>query len=97
MAGEKTGAARPGGVSADAPRRVDLKPFPEGTNCDIERPQRPVERGVRASELLLGAAALLPVALKIGRDVKRRVEERRSTDDRRRESTPRGSTRICAD
>ena len=54
---------------------VVYKPFAEGTNCDIERVQRPPDRGLRPSELLIGAAALLPVALKIGRDVKRRVDE----------------------
>jgi len=57
-------------------------PFPEGVNCDVDRVERPAESGVRPSELLIGAAALLPAALKIGRDVKRKIDSDRSSDDR---------------
>jgi membrane protein len=52
-------------------------PFRLGENCDLDaRPQRRESR-VRASELLIGTVALLPAALKIGRDAKRKL-----TDDR---------------
>ena len=52
-------------------------PFRHGENCDIDaRPPRRESR-VRASDLLIGTVALLPAALKIGRDAKRKL-----TDDR---------------
>ena len=53
---------------------IAAPPFPDDVNCDLDRPQhRP--QPLRPSEMLLGAAALLPAALKVGRDVKRKVEE----------------------
>jgi membrane protein len=50
--------------------------FPEGINCDLDRPQPQPER-VRLSDLLIGTAVLLPAALKIGRDVKKQIGDRR--------------------
>ena len=50
--------------------------FPEGINCDLDRPQPPPER-MRLSDLLIGTAVLLPAALKIGRDVKKQIGDRR--------------------
>lgn len=46
---------------------TEVPPFPEGVNCDLDRPQPRREHGLRPSELLIGAAVLLPVAIKIGR------------------------------
>lgn len=57
-------------------------PFPEGVNCDLDKPQHHAEPGFRPSDLLIGAAALLPAALKIGRDVKRKLSERDAPEDR---------------
>ena len=57
-------------------------PFPEGVNCDLDKPQHHAEAGFRPSDLLIGAAALLPAALKIGRDVKRKLSERDAPEDR---------------
>jgi membrane protein len=54
----------------------DAPPFPEGVNCDLDQPQRQPER-LRLSDLLIGTAVLLPAALKIGRDVKKQVDDRR--------------------
>jgi membrane protein len=48
--------------------------FAEGVNCDIDRP-RPKANGLRPSELLLGAAVLLPAALTVGRGVKKKLDE----------------------
>lgn len=48
---------------------ADAPPFAEGVNCDLDRPM-PAPQPVRASDLLIGTAALLPIALKRGRDVK---------------------------
>jgi uncharacterized BrkB/YihY/UPF0761 family membrane protein len=58
----------------------------EDVNCDLDPAVPPGSRdepGVRPSELLIGAAALLPVALKIGRDVRKKVGgPDRDRDDR---------------
>jgi membrane protein len=56
---------------------TDVPPFPEGVNCDLDR-QKPRPQPVKPSDLLIGTAALLPAALKIGRDVKKKVEENRA-------------------
>jgi membrane protein len=50
------------------------RPFPEGVNCDIERRPPVQKHHVRTSDLIIGAVALLPAALKVGRDVKRQLE-----------------------
>lgn len=52
---------------------IPVQPFPDGVNCDIDRKPANQERPVRVSELLLGTAALLPAALRIGRGVKNQV------------------------
>jgi membrane protein len=46
--------------------------FPDDVNCDLEKPA-PQPQGVRASDLIIGTAALLPAAFKIGRGVKKKV------------------------
>jgi membrane protein len=56
---------------------LDVAPFEEGMNCDVDRPQPKPEK-VRASDLLIGTAVLLPAALKIGLDVKKKVDEGRA-------------------
>jgi membrane protein len=53
---------------------TDVPPFPDDINCDLDRPQPQPER-LRVSDLLIGTAVLLPAALKIGRDVKKQVEQ----------------------
>ena len=78
---KKIGAAAERGYEERRARgETAVRPFPEGVNCDVDRIERRPEPGLRASELLIGAAALLPVALKIGRDVKRKVEENGSSE-----------------
>jgi membrane protein len=59
---------------------TEVAPFPDGINCDLDRPKPRASRreGVRASDLLIGAAALLPAAIKAGFDVKRRIREDRA-------------------
>jgi hypothetical protein len=84
-AGEKVpGEKKKIGVAAErayeerrARGEVPATVFPDDVNCDLDRPaQKP--GGVRASDILVGAAALIPVALKIGRDVKKKAEEDRA-------------------
>jgi membrane protein len=58
--------------------------FPEGVNCDIDRKPPPSrEHDVRTSDLIIGAVALLPAALKVGRDVKKQLKNGAPNDDQR--------------
>ena len=52
--------------------QIPAEPFPDGVNCDIDRKPATKAQTARASDLLIGTAALLPAAIKIGRDVKKR-------------------------
>ncbi|MEX1130068.1 MAG: YihY/virulence factor BrkB family protein [Vicinamibacterales bacterium] len=54
-----------------AKREFPIRPFPDDVNCDIEQTPASDERAVRPSELLIGAAALLPAAVKVAREVRR--------------------------
>ena len=51
-------------------------PFPDDVNCDLDR--APHEPRVRPSDVIIGTVALLPVALKIGRDITKKVDEDRA-------------------
>ena len=54
---------------------LDVPPYPDDINCDVDRSKpRPKPEKVRASDLLIGTAALLPAAWKIGRVVKKRID-----------------------
>ena len=52
---------------------ADVPPFPDDINCDVDRP-KPQPEKVSASDLLIGTAALLPAALRIGREVRKKIE-----------------------
>jgi membrane protein len=55
---------------------LPVEPYPDALNCDLDRaarPAQPARHGVRTSDLLIGAAALLPAAVKIGREMKKKV------------------------
>ena len=57
---------------------TDAPPFQDDMNCDLDRPQpQPEKETLRLSDLLIGTAVLLPAALKIGRDVKKQIGDRR--------------------
>jgi membrane protein len=81
--GEKVpGEKKKIGVAAERDYQERLKrgempapPFPDDTNCDVDRtvPRQP---GVRPSDLIIGTAALLPATISIGRDIKKKVEEK---------------------
>lgn len=49
-----------------------IAPFAEGENCDLDAARAHAPR-VRPSDLLIGTVALIPAALKIGRDAKRKL------------------------
>ena len=55
-------------------RKGEIQPraFPEGVNCDLEHgsPARSERNGLRPSEAIIGAALLLPAALKAAKTVK---------------------------
>ena len=64
--------------------QLDVAPFPDGINCDLDRaPRREHQNGIRPSALLIGTAALLPAAVKIGREVKRKLTSPDATSDDR--------------
>jgi len=48
-------------------------PFPDDVNCDIDRELPRGERAVRASDLIIGAAVLLPATVKIARKIRNDV------------------------
>jgi membrane protein len=51
--------------------------FANDENCDLERvPAAPKDQKLRPSDLIIGTAALLPAAVKVARDVKKKVDER---------------------
>jgi membrane protein len=54
--------------------------FPDGVNCDLDREIPKEEHGLRPSELLIGAAALLPAALLISREAAGKVAKTRDRD-----------------
>jgi membrane protein len=62
----------------------DVAPFPDGVNCDIERQAPATQNGLRASDLLIGAAILAPVAVTMAKGIKSQVtqstEATRETD-----------------
>lgn len=60
--------------------QIAVRPYPDGVNCDIDRKPAAEEHLVRLSDLLIGTAALVPVALKIGRDVKNQITQRGRED-----------------
>jgi membrane protein len=57
------------------------RPFPDGVNCNLDRAPAP-KPAVRPSDVIVGAAALLPVVLKIGSDIKKEAEGRRQETGR---------------
>jgi membrane protein len=59
-----------------------VTPFPENVNCDLEGIRKRPEPSVKPSDLIIGAAALIPVALMIGRDVSKRVVRNGVSDER---------------
>jgi membrane protein len=58
---------------------ADVPPFPEDINCDVDRP-KPRPEKVSASDLLIGTAALLPAALRIGREVREEFRKKGEAD-----------------
>lgn len=59
---------------------ADVPPFAEGINCDIDAPAKRAPHAddgssVRPSEILIGAAALLPAALKVGKEIRAKLAD----------------------
>jgi membrane protein len=80
--GEKVpGEKRRLGVAAEkefrereAAGQLPVTPFPDDVNCDLDRILPDAEPSVRASDLIIGTAALMPAALKIVREVRDMVK-----------------------
>jgi len=59
---------------------IPVTPFPDDVNCDIDRPApRDRHRGIRASDLIIGAAILAPAAVTMVKGIREKVTE--SSDD----------------
>ena len=57
---------------------LPVTPFADEMNCDLDRKARPAGRpGLRPSDIIIGTAALIPAAIKIGRNLRGRVSEDR--------------------
>ncbi len=54
---------------------IAVRPFPDVVNCELDRALPHVERGLRPSELIVGAAVLLPAALKLGKGIRERISD----------------------
>jgi membrane protein len=55
------------------------RPFPDDVNCDLDRGPAP-KPPVRPSDLVIGTAALLPVVLKVGTEIRKEMENGKRTD-----------------
>jgi membrane protein len=63
--------------------QLDVEPFSDNVNCDIDRPSaKAPSEGLRPSALLIGTAALLPAAVKVGLEVKRKLTSSATSSDR---------------
>lgn len=56
--------------------QIDAPPFPDNVNCDLDRAALTPEPSRRPSELLIGAAVLLPAAIKLGREMRKKAIEK---------------------
>ena len=56
---------------------TDVPPFPDEVNCDLDM-RKPGPQGVKPSDLLIGTAALLPAAIKVGLGVRRKIDRDRA-------------------
>lgn len=52
---------------------ADAPPFLDDVNCDLDRGSPREDRGIRASELIVAAAVLLPAAVKLGKELKEKT------------------------
>jgi len=60
---------------------IPVRLFPEGVNCDIDSGWTPEDRALRPSDFLIGTAVLLPAAIKVGMEVKKRISDDRTPED----------------
>jgi membrane protein len=56
---------------------MDAPPFPDDVNCEVDR-AAPRPQRLRPSDLLIGTAALLPAAIKVARDLTKKIDEDRA-------------------
>jgi membrane protein len=78
---KKVGAAAERAAEERRATGKDAPPFPDGVNCDLDRPAVPKKAEPRPSELIIGAAvAFLPTAIRIARDLTKKVRENGARD-----------------
>lgn len=54
---------------------IPVHAFPDGVNCDLDREALKEESTVRPSDLIIGTAVLLPAAIKIGKEIKEKIDK----------------------
>ncbi len=60
---------------------ADVPPFPDDLNCDVEPRRRATEHeGLRPSDLVIGAVVLAPIAVKLAKEVRERVNGESESD-----------------
>jgi hypothetical protein len=52
---------------------MPVPPFRDDVNCDLDEEKPAKTEGVRPSDLIIGTAALLPIALKLGKTIRDKV------------------------
>lgn len=55
--------------------QTDVAPFPDDVNCDLDRGVPAEQRGLRASDLLIGAAVLAPAALTMAKGLRGKLAD----------------------
>ncbi len=62
--------------------KIDVPPFPDNVNCDVEPHRDAAARnGLRPSDLVIGAMLLAPAAVKIAKEVRESVNAESTRDD----------------
>jgi membrane protein len=63
--------------------QIDVAPFPDDVNCDLDRKRPDDRRGLRASDLIIGTAVLAPAALSMAKGLREKIADQngaRETD-----------------
>jgi membrane protein len=75
--GEKVvGELGAGGAKRASAGGMDITPLPADVNCDLDEELSTPPRSPRVSDLVIGAAALLPAIVRVGRKVREEVKDR---------------------
>ena len=54
---------------------IPIRPYPDDVNCDVDSKPPRDDEGMRASDLIIGAAMLLPAAVKLTKKLRRKTHD----------------------